>query len=35
MQNKVIKYGNRGMTLENDINITNDYYKNNKHKYMS
>lgn len=29
MQNKVIKYGNRGMTLENDINITNDYYKNN------
>ena len=30
MQNKVIKYGNRGMTLENDINITNDYYKNNK-----
>ena len=24
--NKLINYGNRGMTLENDINLTNDYY---------
>ena len=24
--NKLINYGNRGMTLENDINITNEYY---------
>ena len=24
--NKVISYGNRGMTLEEDINITNEYY---------
>ena len=30
MQNKIIIYGNRGMTLENDINITNEYYNNNK-----
>lgn len=26
---KMTFYGNRGMTLEEDINITNDYYKNN------
>ena len=25
--NKLINYGNRGMTLENDINLTNEYYK--------
>ena len=25
--NKLINYGNRGMTLEEDINITNNYYK--------
>lgn len=25
--NKLINYGNRGMTLENDLNLTNDYYK--------
>ena len=25
--NKLINYGNRGMTLENDINLTNDYYR--------
>ena len=25
--NKLINYGNRGMNLENDINLTNDYYK--------
>ena len=25
--NKLINYGNRGMTLESDINLTNDYYK--------
>jgi recombination protein U len=24
--NKVISYGNRGMTLEEDINVTNEYY---------
>ena len=24
--NKLINYGNRGMTLETDINLTNDYY---------
>ena len=24
--NKLINYGNRGMTLEQDINLTNDYY---------
>ncbi len=24
--NKLINYGNRGMTLESDINLTNDYY---------
>ena len=24
--NKLINYGNRGMTLEADINLTNDYY---------
>lgn len=29
MQNKVIQYGNRGMTLENDINITNEYLRLN------
>ena len=29
MNNKLIQYGNRGMTLENDINITNDYYRLN------
>lgn len=28
--NKVTFYGNRGMTLEEDINITNEYYKENK-----
>ncbi len=26
---KIIDYANRGMTLENDLNITNDYYINN------
>lgn len=26
---KVISYGNRGMSLENDINLTNEYYLNN------
>ena len=25
--NKLINYGNRGMDLEQDINLTNDYYK--------
>ena len=25
--NKLINYGNRGMTLEEDINLTNEYYK--------
>ena len=25
--NKLINYGNRGMTLESDINLTNNYYK--------
>ena len=29
MYSKIIKYGNRGMTLESDINITNEYYKDN------
>lgn len=29
MQNRIIQYGNRGMTLENDINITNEYYRLN------
>lgn len=24
--NKLINYGNRGMTLEHDINVTNEYY---------
>lgn len=28
--NKLINYGNRGMTLEEDINITNEYYKEKK-----
>ena len=28
--NKLINYGNRGMTLEQDINITNDYYMDKK-----
>ena len=28
--NKLINYGNRGMTLEADINLTNDYYKEKK-----
>lgn len=27
--NKLINYGRRGMTLEDDINITNSYYKEN------
>ena len=27
---KVTFYGNRGMTLEEDINLTNEYYKENK-----
>ena len=27
---KVTFYGNRGMTLEEDINITNTYYKEKK-----
>ena len=27
--NKNIEFANRGMTLENDINSTNDYYKEN------
>ena len=27
--NKLINYGNRGMTLESDLNLTNDYYKEN------
>ena len=25
--NRIINYGNRGMTLEEDINLTNEYYK--------
>lgn len=25
--NKIINYGNRGMALEEDINLTNEYYK--------
>ncbi len=29
MYGKIIKYGNRGMTLENDINVTNEYYRLN------
>ncbi len=28
--NKLINYGNRGMTLEQDINLTNEYYKDKK-----
>ena len=28
--NKLINYGNRGMDLEADINLTNDYYKDKK-----
>jgi len=28
--NKLINYGNRGMTLEHDINLTNQYYKEKK-----
>ena len=28
--NKLINYGNRGMTLEEDINLTNSYYKEKK-----
>ena len=28
--NKLINYGNRGMTLEDDINLTNEYYKEKK-----
>ena len=28
--NKLINYGNRGMTLEQDINITNEYYIDKK-----
>lgn len=28
-QNKIVRYGNRGMNLENDINETNTYYLNN------
>jgi len=28
--NKIINYGNRGMTLEQDINLTNEYYKEKK-----
>ena len=28
--NKLINYGNRGMTLEQDINLTNEYYFNKK-----
>lgn len=28
--NKLINYGNRGMTLEQDINLTNEYYKEKK-----
>lgn len=27
---KLISYANRGMTLENDINFTNDYYREHK-----
>lgn len=27
---KIINYGNRGMALEEDINITNEYYKEKK-----
>ena len=27
---KLINYGNRGMTLEQDINLTNEYYKEKK-----
>lgn len=30
LNNRLIKYGNRGMTLENDINLTNEYYKEKK-----
>ncbi len=26
--NAPIKYGNRGMSLENDLNLTNEYYRN-------
>lgn len=28
--NKLINYGNRGMTLEQDINLTNEYYQEKK-----
>ncbi len=28
--NKLINYGNRGMRLESDINLTNEYYKEKK-----
>ena len=28
--NKLINYGNRGMTLEQDINLTNEYYLDKK-----
>ena len=32
---KVTFYGNRGMTLEEDINLTNEYYKENRVYYKS
>ena len=32
--NNNIQYGNRGMSLENDLNITNNYYIENKIAYI-
>lgn len=29
LNTSLVYYGKRGMTLENDINITNEYYRNN------
>lgn len=33
-QKKEIQYANRGMSLEHDINLTNEYYKNNNIAYI-
>ena len=34
VDNKNITYKNRGMTLENDLNLTNQYYRDNKIAYI-
>ncbi len=31
---KITNYANRGMTLESELNLTNDYYKRNKKAYI-